>query len=373
MTGTTSILNKLNITVAGNYQNNGGTFNNYGKFQTKGSINFNNGQAIINNYCRMISEGGINNTSGYVNNYGFMWAKASLGLGDIVNSGSITNGPIARVKSVTFKNTGTVTGSGYLYFTGNTVTTGVGTTGVTGITTDTIRIYDVTRTNPLTIYDNQTGIVNPNVVYKSFTAPDSNMAVVPGCSVEMNSQAPLTVTWDYFFVTLNNNIPALTWSAQYDPGTLFEIQRSYDGTNFYNIKNLASGNNKSVYNFDDDQVNSKSAVVYYRIKAIEPHGAQKYSETRTVKFSNKTGVTIQTTPNPFTSNFIINYQTTEEGTITIRILNVNGQQQLAKTVAANNSFNSFTITEAAHLPKGIYVVQISRNDRLISSEKIIKQ
>ena len=373
MTGTTSITNKLNITVAGNYQNNGGTFINYGKFQTTGSITFNNGLAVIYNYCRMISEGGINNTTGYVNNYGFMWAKASLGLGNIVNSGTITNGPIARVQSVTFNNTGTVNGAGYLYFTGNTTTTNLGTTGVLGITTDTIRIYDVTRSNPLTIYDNQTGIVNPNVVYKSFAAPDSNMAVIPGCSDEMNSQIPLTVTWDYFFVTLNDNIPALTWSAQYDRGTSFEIQRSYDGTNFYNIKNLASENNKSVYSFDDEQVNSKSAVVYYRIKAIEPHGTQKYSETRAVKFSNKTGVTIQATPNPFTSNFTINYQTTEKGTITIRVLNMNGQQQLAKNVAVNNGFNGFTITEAAYLPKGIYVVQVSRDNRLISSEKIIKQ
>src|SRR5258706_7669817 len=102
MTGTSTITNKNVITVTGNYLNSGGTFNNEGKFQTTGSITFNNGLAVINNYCRMISEGGINNTSGFVNNYGFMWAKASLGVGNIVNSGTLKNGPNAKIKAVTF-------------------------------------------------------------------------------------------------------------------------------------------------------------------------------------------------------------------------------------------------------------------------------
>jgi Secretion system C-terminal sorting domain len=373
MTGSTSITNESVLTVAGNYLNSGGTFTNDGRFQTTGSMTFNNGQAIIINNCRMISEGGINNTSGFVYNYAFMWAKASRGFGDIVNSGTITNGPIARIKSVTFNNTGTVNGAGYLYFTGNTSTTASGTTGVTGITTDTIKIYDVTRTNPSTIYDNQTGTVNPNVVYQAFAAPDSNLTYIQGCSVEIIAQIPLAVNWNYFFVAMSDNVPSLNWSAQYDRGTIFEIQRSYDGKSFYSIKNITADNSKSVYSFNDEQVNTKSMVVYYRIKADEPNGAEKYSETRTVKFSNKPGVTIQTAPNPFTSDFNINYQTTENGMITIRVFNLNGQQQLIKNVVVNNGFNSITIIEAARLVKGMYMVQVSSNNKLISTEKIIKQ
>jgi hypothetical protein len=373
MTGSSTIANKNVITVAGDYLNSGGTFTNEGKFQTTGSITFNSGLAVIYNYCRMIAEGGIHNTTGFVYNYGFMWAKASRGLGDIVNSGTIINGPIARVKSVTFNNTGILKGSGYLYFTGTTTTTNLGTTGVPGITTDTVRIYDVTRTNPLTIYDNQTGIVYPNAIYQVFAAPDSNMADLPGCAVEMLAQIPLGINWNYFFVTMSDNIPALNWSAQYDRGTLFEIQRSYDGTNFYNIKNITAENSKSVYNFNDEKVNAKSNVVYYRIKAIEPNETSKYSETRTVKFSNRTGVTIQTAPSPFTSDFNINYQTTEKGMIAIRVFNLNGQQQLVKNAVVNNGFNSITVTEATCLSKGMYMVQVSSNNKLIATEKIIKQ
>jgi hypothetical protein len=199
------------------------------------------------------------------------------------------------------------------------------------------------------------------------------MADLPGCAVEMLAQIPLGINWNYFFVTMSDNIPSLNWSAQYDRGTLFEIQRSYDGTNFYNIKNITAENSKSVYNFNDEKVNAKSNVVYYRIKAIEPNETSKYSETRTVKFSNRTGVTIQTAPSPFTSDFNINYQTTEKGMIAIRVFNLNGQQQLVKNAVVNNGFNSITVTEATCLSKGMYMVQVSSNNKLIATEKIIKQ
>lgn len=356
MTMTTSITNKKVITVAGNYLNSGGTLTNEGRFQTTGSMTFNSGTAYIYNHCRMIAESGINNTTGLVVNYTYMWAKSSLGLGNIVNSGTFTNGPNGVLHGAALNNTGTINGAGYIYITGYTTTTNLGTTGVLGITTDTIKFYDVSRTNPATVYDNQSGIVRPNAVYRTFTAPDSNASYFTGCAVELLNTIPLAINWNYFFVTLADETPALNWSAKYDRGTVFEVQRSYDGINFHQIKNVNSVNTIAEYNFNDELVNDKSTVVYYRIKAIEPGGAQKFSETRTVKFINKDGVTIQTSPNPFASDFTINYQTTEQGRITIKLYNINGQQLLAKNVAVNNSFNSITITEAAKLKKGIYVI-----------------
>jgi Secretion system C-terminal sorting domain len=373
MTGTTSITNKLNIYLTGNYQNNGGILTNEGLFRTTGSITFNAGLAIVYNHCRMISEGGIHNTTGSVNNYGYMWANNSRGLGNIVNSGTITNGSNGRIHSVNFNNTGTVNGAGYMYFTGYTTTTNAGTTGVTGITTDTIKFYDITRSNGLTIYDNQTGIVRPNVVYRAFTAPDSARAYFGGCSSEMVSQIPLAVEWNYFFVSLIENTPGLNWKAKSDPGTNFQVQRSYDGRSFYTIQNVSAINNTTEYRFSDMEVNKKSPVVYYRILAVEPHGTQKYSETRTVKFNNSQPISVFAAPNPFTSNFTINYQSTENGTITIRLFNMTGQQQLNKTVTVNNSHNGIVISEAANLPKGVYMMQVSKGNKVVSAEKIIKQ
>jgi len=373
MTGTSSVTNKNIITVAGNYLNSGGTFNNEGKFQTTGSITFNNGQAIINNYCRMIAESGINNTTGFVNNYGFMWAKASLGLGNLVNSGTITNGPDGIIKSVTLNNTGTIKGAGYLYFTGNTTTTNLGTTGVTGTTTDTIKFYDVSRTNNATIYDNQTGIVNPNTVYRVFAAPDSNAAYNTGCAIELISQIPLPINWNYFFVAMSENIPSLSWSAQYDRGTLFEVQRSYDGINFQSIKNLSAENSASTYTFNDKELNIQYTFVYYRIKSIEPSGMQKFSVTRILKLSSKPGIALQVAPNPFSNDFTISYQGKESGMFDIRIFNALGQEKMHKQIMMSSGFNSIPVTGVSGFSKGIYMVQVNQGDKLIAKEKLVKQ
>ena len=374
MTGTSQITNYKNINVIGNYLNSGGTFTNHGKFETTGSITFNNGLAIINNYCRMISSGGINNTSGVVNNYSYIWAKDNLGLGNIVNSGLITNGPGAIIHSKNFNNTGTVNGSGYLYFTGFTTTTNLGTTGVSGATTDTIKMYDITRTSPATIYDDQRGIVHPNVIYSVFTAPDSTRIYVgTGCSVEILLEAPLAIEWNYFSVNLSDNIPVLTWSADYDPGTVFEIQRSYDGTSFYAVKDLPSEYGQSEYNFSDRQVNTMSPAVYYRIKATELSGEKKYTATRLIRFSNKADVIIHTAPNPFTSNFNINYNATGNEMITVRMFNISGQQKFAKNITVNSGVNVIKIAEAEQFAEGIYIIQVSRGNNLITSTKIIKQ
>ncbi|HEX7844681.1 MAG TPA: hypothetical protein VF476_02710, partial [Chitinophagaceae bacterium] len=280
MTGTTSIINKLNINVAGNYQNNGAVLTNQGKFYVNGAINFNSG--LVYNHCRMIAESGIYNTSGQLFNYGFLWSKSSPGTGALVNSGTITNGPGSVILAISLNNTGTINGGGYMHFTGVTTTTNSGTTGAAGITADTIRMFDASRSNVLTIYDNQTGTVYPNVKFQAFSGLDSNKAYFGGCSMEMVSQIPLAVNWNHFFVTLNDKTPSLDWSAKADEGTRFEIQRSYDGKNFQTI-DLVIANNATGYKYNDLNVNTKSAIVYYRILAVETTGTQKFSETRTVR------------------------------------------------------------------------------------------
>ncbi|MEI9807344.1 MAG: hypothetical protein WDO16_05355 [Bacteroidota bacterium] len=91
----------------------------------------------------------------------------------------------------------------------------------------------------------------------------------------MSALVVLPVKWNFFYVNLSDNIPVLSWSAEQEAGTIFEIQRSYDGTTFTTIGVVASEAAKTAYQQDDRQVNTQSAVVYYRIKA---HRAQRRTE-----------------------------------------------------------------------------------------------
>ena len=265
-----------------------------------------------------------------------------------------------------------MTGPALLYFYGTTTMTG-GTVGVSGITTDTIKMNDITRVSPTQILDVQSGGTRyPNVIYNAWGAPDSLRVYLVGCSVEIFLEIPLAINWNSFDVILSDDIPLLSWSAEFDRQTVFEIQRSYDGRNFSTIDQVASIERMTDYRYSDRSVNNQSNVLYYRIKAVELGGEIKYSETRMVKFSNKRS-SIYTAPNPFINNFIINYTSPQKEMISIRMFDVSGRQMLLKNVSVNSGTNSINITEAAHLSNGIYVIQVSKGYNIISSSKMIKQ
>jgi hypothetical protein len=367
--------NYKDFNVTGNFKANGGNLRNEGNFVVTGNIDFNSGATPIMNFCRIEASGGITISNGTFTNYSYVWAKNSDILvssgGTIMNIPVYNNPPMIHGRNYT-QTGGFVNGPAYMYFYGTTSISGAGTIGVTGATTDTIKMYDITRTNGAQIFDVQTGIVRPNVIYNAWGAPDSLKVYLLGCSIEVILESPLAINWRSFDVMVSDDIPLLIWSAEFDRQTVFEIERSYDGRSFSTIGQVASIEGLRDYSYNDRSVNNQSTIVYYRIKAVELGGEIKFSQIRILKFDHKPGG-IYIAPNPFTNNFIINYKAAEKETITIRIFNVNGQQMLLKNITVNDGNNNIKITEAAGLAKGIYVIQVNKGNNLISSVKVIKQ
>jgi len=377
MNSGSSIANYKDISVSGTFKVNGGTFDSQGKLSVTGNILMNNGASVIRNYCRMEASGGITNTSGNFYNYNYVWAKNS----DITNSASIVNAkppccnsiPIIHGRNYTASNGSSMTGPAYLWFYGTTTMTG-GTIGISGITTDTIKVYDKTRTQPTQIFDVQSGGTRyPNVFYTYWGDPDSNRTYLFGCSAEVALDAPLAINWRSFDVVMSNdNIPILVWSANFDKQTIFEIERSYDNRNFSKIDQVQAIEGKSDYRYNDRTVDNNATIAYYRIKATELHGEIKFSQVRMIRFSREKAA-VQTMPNPFINNFRINYSSIENGMVTIRVFNINGQQKFVKNVPVIKGNNNIDIVEAANLAKGMYIVQLSNSSTIISSNKLIKQ
>ena len=383
MTSGAQLTNYKNLNIAGEFRVNGGTLENQGKLHTTGLLNFNNGAAIIRNYCGMSSSGGIRNTSNNFYNYSYLWAKDDLGLGNITNSGTIYNVnwqyenptmPIIHGKNFT-QTSGSITGKGWMYFYGTTTQSG-GTTGTAGVTTDTLKMNDITRVNTSIFYDPPPpalgGTIHPNAIYNVWGVPDSTRAYFVGCSLEIILEVPLAINWDYFYVELYRDIPVLNWSATYQEGTEFQIQRSYDGRNFVNIKQMPSEVGRSEYVYNDHSVNSNLPIAYYRIVAIEPGGNQKFTQIRNVRFNSKPG-SLHIYPNPFASNFVIDYNAKENENVIVKIFNAAGQQKLVKNFSVHKGTNSIQINEAFHFSKGVYIIQVSNGSSIIASSKIIKQ
>lgn len=372
--------NYKDFNVSGNYTANGGILENSGNFVVTGAIDLNSGASQLTNHCRMQAGGGISISNGTFINYSYVWAQNSdvvVSSGGIIQNITVPGSfqpPMIHGKNFT-QSGGTISGPARLYFWGTTTKTG-GTIGVAGVTTDTIKMNDITRSNPPQIFDaplgGPGGTTNPNVIYNAWGAPDSNRTYLFGCSVEIFLEIPLVIHWNSFDVILLNGIPQLIWSAEFDRSTTFDIQRSYDGSNFSSIKTVPSEVGRSDYRTNDELLNVNAPIVYYRIKATQISGEEKYTEIRMVRFTKKPG-NIFTAPNPFTNNFIINYTAAEKEMVTIRMFNVNGQQQLAKNVAVNVGNNRIDVTEAANLADGVYIIQVTNGYKIISSSKIIKQ
>jgi hypothetical protein len=380
MNGGSAFTNFKDFSVGGTLRVNGGTLINEGNLLT-GTILMNNGASVIRNYCRMQATGGITNTSGNFYNYSYLWAVNS----DITNSANIINSSVANSSSApNFATTpmihgrnythtgGTMTGPALLYFYGTTLISG-GTIGVTGVTTDTIKMYDITRLSPLTIFDNQAAnTLRPNVIYNAWGVPDSNRVYLLGCSMEVVLESPLAVNWRSFDVLLlNTNIPLLVWTAEFDGQTIFEIERSYDGRHFSKIDQVDAIDGKKDYRYSDKYVNNQAPVAYYRIKAVETVNSIKFSQIRMVRFANAATAT-KVVPNPFKNNFNIIYTVTEAGNVIIRVFNVNGQQKVIRRVTVNKGSNNINIVEAAQFANGIYIVQVSSADAVFST-RLVKQ
>lgn len=360
--------NTNELAITGELTVNSSTFSNGGKFNTKGLTL--TGSANLSNSCRLAIDGPVTNYS-TITNSGLIWSTVVNGNSKINNGGggTLNNTATGIVKSVDFVNNGTLSGSGYWYFTG--YTENYGTVGQNGTGGNFLKIYDMTRTKNSQIFDVEYGNVYASAKFTAQTAPDTT-TLQSSCSSESRN-VTLPVKYDYFFVSLSDNTPVLTWAAEQDPGTVFQVQRSYDATNFTTIASVDSKTNTTSYKVEDKQVAATSKTIYYRIRAVEVTGAITLSETRTLIIATKAGVSVQAAPNPFTSQLNISYQSPVREKINIRIVSITGTVMSTKAVNVSTGFNSIAITEVASLTKGIYLVQLLSENTVIASERVIKQ
>lgn len=361
--------NNNEFTVTHELALNNSIFNNAGKLNTN-SLNLSGNTTTLNNTCRVAVNGIVTNYA-RIYNSGLLWSTSANNNSKIDNGGgsTFTNAPNGIVKSVNFTNNGTMNGSGYWYFTGTTIN--YGTVAASGDPGSTLKIFDATRTQADKIFDNQYGNVAATAQFTAQSAPDT-ITLQSSCASQARN-ITLPVKWQYFHVSLFNNIPTLSWAAEQQAGTVFQIQRSYDGINFTTIGNTGSEIITSAYKFEDHEVNPSAKAVYYRICAVENSGSVTLSETRSLTMVAKTGLSLQAVPNPFISQLNISYQSGTTEKVIVRIMNMSGTMVTAKTVNVGRGFNSITITEAASLSKGIYLIQLISDNQLIAIERVIKQ
>ncbi len=187
---------------------------------------------------------------------------------------------------------------------------------------------------------------------------------------------PLPVELLYCRASFQTNHVFLEWATATEyKNSHFDVERSENGLEFTKIGDVAAvehSKTKSFYFFEDINIlNQKFSKLFYRLKQIDFDGHYKYSKAVTINNSYFHHENIIISPNPFTEKIHIDFKISYQDNIIIKLYDINGQLLMMQPWINKENNNKIEIGEMAHLPAGIYFIELTGNSVSIL-EKIIK-
>ncbi len=163
------------------------------------------------------------------------------------------------------------------------------------------------------IWMNQTNI-DRNV----WTPINPTIAPMNLCAPKVSGVFPLQLL--RFTATALGSTARLAWQSGNEQNfSWFVLEYSSDGKLFEGIATSPAKGSNSNYNYEHRQV---SGTAFYRLKMIDKDGSSKYSEIRSVRFSESLRFTIS--PNP--TNDVINIYSKNNTTIkSVQVLSISGK------------------------------------------------
>ena len=178
------------------------------------------------------------------------------------------------------------------------------------------------------------------------------------------------IVLESFTVVQNKDNNELQWKySDFNNELLkFEIEKSFDGNSFQNIKTVApvfgTFNNTS-----KDFTNQNDC--YYRLKIIKNDGSYFYSAILKVKQSKiyKTSIT----PNPILEGVAIEYYCRKDGIVSFAIFDISGKQLSIENIYIYKGLNAVKLSKINDLQTGQYFLKIVSNTSETESLKFIKR
>lgn len=184
----------------------------------------------------------------------------------------------------------------------------------------------------------------------------------------------LPVTLLDFSGKLKNNSAALDWrTASEQNSRSFEIERSYDGSNFKKVGVVqAAGSSSSIrsYTFTDKDI--AQDVNYYRLKQIDLDNRSEYSKVVVIRNPGSNKYAFRILSNPVADNLDIQFGTAPTGNISIRLFDISGKQVLNWQSQSGGQQRIRIDLSRLNLAKGTYVVKAKTATQEFT-ERIVKQ
>jgi len=179
---------------------------------------------------------------------------------------------------------------------------------------------------------------------------------------------PLPVKFIGYTVSVKNKNVFVQWSTSEEVNaSIYEVQRSFDGTGWNTIAYIsAAGNTGSVTNYSYTDKNI-TKTAYYRIKQVDMDGQCTYTPVRSARFglSNDAVVTIASMPQ---GKILLQFPQEVKGNVVIRFTSLNGQ--LAGQQTINQPFGQIILNADANL-KGSYVVSVNGQELHTAKQVIL--
>jgi hypothetical protein len=161
---------------------------------------------------------------------------------------------------------------------------------------------------------------------------------------------PLHLT-SFIGQSINEGLLLEWFTAEEDGNEIFEIQRSYDGSEFTTIHRIAATRNTNHYKYLDQYCVSGDA--FYRIKTLYTSGQFNYSKIIRLYTYGKM-ISVYLYPNPV--NNLLNFDIPEEyGESCIEVYSITGTKMLSQ----NYKFREKAVLDCTSLYAGTYLVKVS--------------
>jgi hypothetical protein len=186
---------------------------------------------------------------------------------------------------------------------------------------------------------------------------------------------PLPVEFLNITAILKGGAVAINWStASESNNKYFDVEKSFDGSNWTAINSLISaGNSSTVKNYSSYDAKPAAGYNYYRIKQVDTDGKFKYSSVAKVKISiEKTGVSVLA--NPFVNNITVDFLSNINQKLNVRLMDVSGKQMAIEKWQINKGSTRLSLNNVANLQRGMYIFTVvDDNGNVIYNNKLIKQ
>jgi hypothetical protein len=168
------------------------------------------------------------------------------------------------------------------------------------------------------------------------------------------------------------NAVVLNWSAKNEmSNSTYQVERAFYSNNFTAIATMQIPfiNNSNISNYrinDNDAELAGRAIVYYRVKQTAANGMVTYSNVMVVNLKeNNTDIPKK--------NTTVQFSAAQNGNAVINVKSVTGQIVATVNSMVTKGNNTVELNKLNNLAKGIYVAEISVNNEVIDTQKIIAE